>query len=179
MSIQTKPSIVFAHGIWVDGSSFSKVIRPLLADRYEVIAAQYGLHSLKSDVPPSLPRSRRRKGIPALHPGGAMNIAPGDLSVQVTTDQDGTLWVELRGEADIATHDHLRATLAQIPLDGKGAVHLGLCELTFCDTRAFCHLVSFAARVQQRGRRLATDGASGIIRKMSALLDTHGRLNLA
>jgi hypothetical protein len=29
MSIQTKPSIVFAHGIWADGSSFSKVIRPL------------------------------------------------------------------------------------------------------------------------------------------------------
>jgi pimeloyl-ACP methyl ester carboxylesterase len=50
MSIQTKPSIVFAHGIWADGSSFTKVIRPLLADGYEVIAAQYGLDSLQSDV---------------------------------------------------------------------------------------------------------------------------------
>jgi pimeloyl-ACP methyl ester carboxylesterase len=50
MSIKTKPSIVFAHGIWADGSSFSKVIRPLLADGYEVIAAQYGLDSLESDV---------------------------------------------------------------------------------------------------------------------------------
>src|ERR1700687_5947619 len=50
MSIQTKPSIVFAHGIWADGSCFSKVIRPLLAEGYEVIAAQYGLDSLESDV---------------------------------------------------------------------------------------------------------------------------------
>src|SRR5258708_1835400 len=50
MSIQTKPSIVFAHGIWADGSSFSKVIRPLLAEGHEVIAAQYGLDSLESDV---------------------------------------------------------------------------------------------------------------------------------
>ena len=50
MSNQTKPSIVFAHGIWADGSCFSKVIRPLLADGYEVISAQYGLDSLESDV---------------------------------------------------------------------------------------------------------------------------------
>ena len=50
MSIQTKPSIVFAHGIWADGSCFNKVIRPLLAEGYEVIAAQYGLDSLESDV---------------------------------------------------------------------------------------------------------------------------------
>ena len=50
MSSQTKPSIVFAHGIWADGSSFGKVIRPLLAEGYEVIAAQYGLDSLESDV---------------------------------------------------------------------------------------------------------------------------------
>ena len=50
MSDQTKPSIVFAHGIWADGSSFSKLIRPLLAEGYEVIAAQYGLDSLERDV---------------------------------------------------------------------------------------------------------------------------------
>ena len=28
----TKPSIVFCHGIWADGSSFSKVIPPLQAE---------------------------------------------------------------------------------------------------------------------------------------------------
>ena len=32
-----KPTIVFAHGIWADGSCFSKVILPLQAEGYEVI----------------------------------------------------------------------------------------------------------------------------------------------
>ena len=40
-----KPSIVFCHGIWADGSCFSKVIPPLQAEGYEVMAAQYGLDS--------------------------------------------------------------------------------------------------------------------------------------
>src|SRR6478672_1580305 len=47
---QTKPSIVFCHGIWADGSCFSKVIPPLQAEGYEVIAAQYGLDTNEGDV---------------------------------------------------------------------------------------------------------------------------------
>ena len=116
------------------------------------------------------------------HPPGSgdpVKISQIDLSGQVTTGEDDTLWVVLRGEADVATHDHLRAFLEQIPLDGKGAVHLRLPELTFCDTRAFGHIVAFAARVHQRGRRLTTHGASGTVRKMSAVLGADGRLNLA
>src|SRR5204863_4474940 len=46
----TKPSIVFCHGIWADGSSFSKVIPPLQAQGYEVMAAQYGLDTPEGDV---------------------------------------------------------------------------------------------------------------------------------
>src|SRR5438046_3785964 len=46
----TKPSIVFCHGIWADGSSFSKVIPPLQAEGYEVMAAQYGLDTSEGDV---------------------------------------------------------------------------------------------------------------------------------
>jgi hypothetical protein len=42
-STQTKPSIVFCHGIWADGSCFNKVIPALQAEGYEVMAAQYGL----------------------------------------------------------------------------------------------------------------------------------------
>src|SRR5271155_2155432 len=45
-----KPSIVFCHGIWADGSCFSKLIPPLQADGYEVIACQYGLDSAQADV---------------------------------------------------------------------------------------------------------------------------------
>src|SRR5258708_17329783 len=45
-----KPSIVFAHGLWADGSCFSKLIPTLLADGYEVMASQHGLDSLATDV---------------------------------------------------------------------------------------------------------------------------------
>lgn len=50
MSKQTKPSIVFAHGIWADGSCFQKLIPTLRAEGHEVMAAQYGLDTLKGDV---------------------------------------------------------------------------------------------------------------------------------
>src|SRR5258706_14262546 len=50
MSKQTKPSIVFAHGLWADGSCFSKLIPTLQAQGHEVICSQHGLDSLNSDV---------------------------------------------------------------------------------------------------------------------------------
>jgi pimeloyl-ACP methyl ester carboxylesterase len=50
MSKQSRPSIVFAHGLWADGSCFSKVIPTLQAEGHEVICSQHGLDSLKSDV---------------------------------------------------------------------------------------------------------------------------------
>jgi alpha-beta hydrolase superfamily lysophospholipase len=39
MSTPTKPSIVFCHGIWADGSCWNKLTGPLQAEGYEVIAA--------------------------------------------------------------------------------------------------------------------------------------------
>jgi pimeloyl-ACP methyl ester carboxylesterase len=50
VSNSAKPSIVFCHGIWADGSCFNKVIPPLQAQGYEVISAQYGLNSNVDDV---------------------------------------------------------------------------------------------------------------------------------
>src|ERR1700741_3208041 len=50
MSKHTKPSIVFVHGLWADGSCFSKVIPTLQAEGYEVIASQHSLDSVKGDV---------------------------------------------------------------------------------------------------------------------------------
>ena len=49
-SMQTKPSIVFCHGIWADGSCFNKVIPALQAEGHEVLAAQYGLDTNEDDV---------------------------------------------------------------------------------------------------------------------------------
>ena len=49
-STESKPSIVFCHGLWADGSCFSKVIPALQAEGHQVIAAQYGLDTTADDV---------------------------------------------------------------------------------------------------------------------------------
>jgi pimeloyl-ACP methyl ester carboxylesterase len=46
----TQPSIVFCHGIWADGSCFSKVIPALQAEGHQCIAAQYSLNTTADDV---------------------------------------------------------------------------------------------------------------------------------
>src|SRR5215470_7253366 len=65
MATQSKPAIVFCHGIWADGSCFSKVIPPLQADGHEVIAAQYGMESFEEDVA-TVKRTLNRVGSPVL-----------------------------------------------------------------------------------------------------------------
>jgi pimeloyl-ACP methyl ester carboxylesterase len=45
-----KTSIVFAHGLWADGSCFQKLIPTLQAEGHEVICSQHSLDSLKGDV---------------------------------------------------------------------------------------------------------------------------------
>ena len=62
MSSQVKPSLVFAHGIWADGSCFNKVIPPLQAEGYEVVSAQYGLDTNASDVAATLRTMGRVSG---------------------------------------------------------------------------------------------------------------------
>lgn len=48
--VADKPSIVFAHGLWADGSCFGKLIPTLQAEGHEVMASQHGLDSLATDV---------------------------------------------------------------------------------------------------------------------------------
>src|SRR5262249_49118916 len=50
MSLEGKPSIVFVHGLWADGSCFSKLIPTLQKEGFEVIASQHGLDSHAGDV---------------------------------------------------------------------------------------------------------------------------------
>jgi pimeloyl-ACP methyl ester carboxylesterase len=50
MSKEMKTSIVFAHGLWADGSCFAKLIPTLQAEGHEVMASQHGLDSLATDV---------------------------------------------------------------------------------------------------------------------------------
>jgi pimeloyl-ACP methyl ester carboxylesterase len=45
-----KPSIVFVHGLWADGSCFAKLIPTLQNEGFKVIASQHGLDSHAGDV---------------------------------------------------------------------------------------------------------------------------------
>ncbi|MGW2827085.1 alpha/beta fold hydrolase [Streptomyces sp. NPDC001443] len=45
-----KASVVFAHGLWADGSCFNKLIPTLQAEGHAVLSSQHGLDSLEGDV---------------------------------------------------------------------------------------------------------------------------------
>jgi pimeloyl-ACP methyl ester carboxylesterase len=45
-----KPSIVFAHGLWADGSCYSKLIPALQAEGHEVISTQNSLDTVAGDA---------------------------------------------------------------------------------------------------------------------------------
>src|SRR5258707_2977341 len=83
MSQQTKPSVVFVHGIWADGSSFSKIIPTLQAEGHEVIAAQYGLDTLAGDVA-AVKSALARVSSPAILVGHSYGGSP------ITADPEST-----------------------------------------------------------------------------------------
>jgi pimeloyl-ACP methyl ester carboxylesterase len=60
-----KPSIVFAHGLWADGSCYSKVIPALKADGHQVVSAQNSLDTLEGDVA-TVTRALGRVSSPAI-----------------------------------------------------------------------------------------------------------------
>jgi len=49
-SMNAKPTVVFVHGLWADGSCWSKVINPLVDKGYKVISVQNPTTSLADDV---------------------------------------------------------------------------------------------------------------------------------
>src|SRR6201998_3143308 len=61
----TKPSIVFCHGIWADGSCFGKVIPALQAEGHQCVAAQYSLNTTADDVA-TVKRTLGRVSSPAI-----------------------------------------------------------------------------------------------------------------
>src|SRR5712671_6882392 len=65
MTTKSKPGIVFAHGLWADGSCFSKVIPTLQAQGHDVIAAQNSLDTLEGDVA-TVTRALGRVSSPAI-----------------------------------------------------------------------------------------------------------------
>ena len=64
-STDARSSIVFCHGLWADGSCFSKVIPALQAEGHQVIAAQYGLNTI-ADAVDTVRGTLGRVGSPAI-----------------------------------------------------------------------------------------------------------------
>ena len=60
-----KPSIVFVHGLWADGSCYSKVIPALQAEGHQVMSAQNSLDTLEGDVA-AVSRALGRVSSPAI-----------------------------------------------------------------------------------------------------------------
>ncbi len=85
MSTTSKPAIVFCHGLWADGSCFSKVIPALQADGHDVIAVQYGLDSFEADVA-AVKRTLNRVGSPVIlvgHSYGGATITAAGVDARV------------------------------------------------------------------------------------------------
>src|SRR4029079_17850935 len=103
--VSQKPSIVFAHGLWADGSCFSKVIPALQADGYDVMCAQTRLDSLKGDAA-ALWRALGRVSTPAIlvgHSyGGTVITAAGNDDRVV-----GLVYIAALAQADDETSQSL------------------------------------------------------------------------
>jgi len=83
MSPQSKPSVVFAHGLWADGSCYSKVMPTLQAEGHEVVSAQNSLDSLEGDVA-AVKRALGRVSSPAVLVGHSQG---GTIITHAGTDE--------------------------------------------------------------------------------------------
>ena len=102
-STQTKPSIVFAHGLWADGSCFSKLIVPLEAEGYE-----FGFPPSPEDYRALLVRSVWCLSSPPLRSGVVFDRTPLDYLAYMAA-----IGVDLPGEAGAAA---LRPAFASLDL---------------------------------------------------------------
>jgi anti-anti-sigma factor len=91
------------------------------------------------------------------------------LDIETTTNTDG-VWIRLRGETDITTHEQLLAGLAAVHLDGTRVVHVDLSGLAFCDVRSLCHILVFTSGAQRNGDNIVIHGASDQVLRMTNLL---------
>jgi len=65
VATKTKASIVFAHGLWADGSCYSKLIPALQDEGHEVISTQNCLDTVQGDVA-AVHRALKRVSTPAI-----------------------------------------------------------------------------------------------------------------
>ena len=136
MSTPTKPSIVFCHGIWADGSCWNKLTGPLQAEGYEVIAAQYGLDTNEADVAATR-ATLGRVHSPAIlvgHSyGGAVITAAG------TDDRvAGLVYIAALGPDETETSQSEQEKFPQTPLFGQIEVADGRIWMLPSGAPCFC-----------------------------------------
>ena len=117
MSPQNKPSIVFCHGIWADGTCFSKLIPPLRADGFEVITAQYNLDTAQTDID-SVIRTLGRVSSPSIlvgHSYGGSVITSAGIDERVV----GLVYVAALAPDETETAAGQQAKFPTTPVFGK------------------------------------------------------------
>ena len=130
----TKPSIVFAHGLWADGSCFSKLIPTLLAEGYEVMASQHGLDSLATDVAavkacltrvhnPAILVGHSYGGTLITHAGTDARVAGLVYIAALAPDADETSQSLLDKFATTPVFGHIEVTDGRVWLKQSGVAH--------------------------------------------------------
>jgi pimeloyl-ACP methyl ester carboxylesterase len=136
MSTPTKPSIVFCHGIWADGSCWNKLIPPLQAEGYEVISAQYGLDTNEADVAATR-RTLGRVHSPAIlvgHSYGGAVITGAGIDDRVV----GLVYVAALGPDETETSQSEQEKFPQTPLFGQIEVADGRIWMLPSGAEFFC-----------------------------------------
>ena len=136
MSTPTKPSIVFCHGIWADGSCWNKLIPPLQAEGYEVISAQYGLDTNEADVAATR-RTLGRVHSPAIlvgHSYGGAVITGAGIDDRVA----GLVYVAALGPDETETSQSEQEKFPQTPLFGQIEVADGRIWMLPSGAEFFC-----------------------------------------
>jgi pimeloyl-ACP methyl ester carboxylesterase len=82
---KTKPTVIFVHGLWTDGSAWNKVTALLQAQGYPVISVQNPTTSLESDVAATNNAIARAKGDVVIvgHSWGGMVITEAGIAEKV------------------------------------------------------------------------------------------------
>ena len=134
MSEPTKPSIVFAHGLWADGSCFGKLIPKLEAEGFDVMASQHGLDSLATDVA-AVKACLARVGSPAIlvghsyggtlitHAGVDPRVAGLVYIAALAPDADETSQSQIDKFPKTPVFSHVEVTDGRIWLKKSGTAH--------------------------------------------------------
>jgi pimeloyl-ACP methyl ester carboxylesterase len=133
-TIVTKPSIVFAHGLWADGSCFGKLIPTLQSEGYEVMASQHGLDSLATDVA-AVKKCLARVSSPAIlvghsyggtlitHAGTDARVAGLVYIAALALDTDETSRSQLDKFPTTPVFGHIEVTDGRVWLKQSGVKH--------------------------------------------------------